>query len=208
MEIKTITDKAFQKYGFILNGYDFTQLLETLNANTEKPADHVIYQPGDQTLESLGVAAQLRDNLYGGMPIQVGYCNGYNHMLNCLEYHRGAEVNIAADNVILLLASVQQMEDGNLNTREIEAFALPAGTAVVLYETTLHYAPCCRQNDNGFRVVIILPKDTNTEKPKIEIKNSEDRLLWARNKWLIAHPESAEAASGAHVGLIGENISV
>ena len=36
----------------------------------------------------------------------------------------------------------------------------------------------------------------------------EDRRLWARNKWLLAHPESSEAAQGAWVGLTGRNIDL
>ena len=36
----------------------------------------------------------------------------------------------------------------------------------------------------------------------------EDVRFWARNKWLLAHAESKEAASGAYVGLIGENIDI
>ena len=37
---------------------------------------------------------------------------------------------------------------------------------------------------------------------------TEDALLRARNKWLVAHPESAEAADGAFAGLTGENIDI
>ena len=208
MEIKSISSEAFGAYGFVVEGYDFSQLIDTLNANTEKPEDSVIYVPGMAELEALPVAKELEENLYGGMPIQVGYCNGHNRKLNCLEYHRGSEVNIAADDVILLLAPLQQVKDGKIDTANVEAFALPAGAAVVIYETTLHYAPCCGEGKDAFRVVIVLPKDTNTDKPHIEEKNLEDSLLWARNKWLIAHPETSEAKAGAFVGLAGENITV
>ena len=62
--------------------------------------------------------------------------------------------------------------------------------------------------DPGFRVAVVLPKGTNTEKPEILPTDPEDRLLWARNKWLLAHPESAEAAHGAYVGLTGENLDI
>ena len=59
----------------------------------------------------------------------------------------------------------------------------------------------------GFRVLVALPKGTNTDKP--EIKNDgDDALLWACNKWLLAHPDSAEAKAGAYVGLTGENIKI
>jgi hypothetical protein len=33
-------------------------------------------------------------------------------------------------------------------------------------------------------------------------------MLWARNKWLIAHPDTDEAAKGAFVGLEGVNIEL
>ena len=79
---------------------------------------------------------------------------------------------------------------------------------VEVYATTLHYAPCHTDADAGFRVAVVLPRGTNTEKPEIVPSNDEDRLLWARNKWLLAHPASREAASGAWPGLRGENLDL
>ena len=38
--------------------------------------------------------------------------------------------------------------------------------------------------------------------------NDEDKLLWACNKWLLAHPESGEAAKGAVPALTGVNIDI
>ena len=32
--------------------------------------------------------------------------------------------------------------------------------------------------------------------------------MTARNKWLLAHPESNEAKTGAHIGLSGLNIDI
>ena len=112
-----------------------------------------------------------------------------------------------------MLASLQNVKNGKLNTSAVEAFYVPAGTIVQVYETTLHYAPCNAVKNGevskeGFRVIIVLPKDTNTEKPKIDEKNLNDKLLWARNKWLIAHPDSSEAKAGAFVGLSGVNIDI
>ena len=82
---------------------------------------------------------------------------------------------------------------------------MPAGTAVELYATTLHYAPCSA-GEEGFRCVIVLPKDTNLP---LESKHAgyEDALITAKNKWLIGHAEGGLDA-GAHIGLIGENVSV
>ena len=208
MEIESLSSEAFVKYGYKIEGYDFTKLLELLTGITEKPENGVIYKPGSEELESLEIAESIRDNLYGGMPIQIGYCNGSNVKLNCLEYHRGSEVVIAADDVVLLLAPMQEIRSGKIDTSLVEAFLLPAGTAALVYETSLHYAPCNAPGNDSFRTIVVLPKITNTEKPDITIHNNEDKLLWACNKWLLAHPDSPEAKRGAYIGLTGENITL
>ena len=60
----------------------------------------------------------------------------------------------------------------------------------------------------GFRVAVELPRGTNTEKPAMAPANEEDRWLWARNKWLLAHPDSQEAKQGAYIGLTGKNLDI
>ena len=208
MNIQSVFDPAFSQYGKIVTGYDFTELLSVLKKTGEQPAEGTVYVPGDAALESLAVFRELSQRFYGGMPAQLGYCNGNNHLLNCLEYHRDSELNIAADDVILLVAPLQKLKGGKLDTAEVEAFSVLAGTAVQFYETTLHYAPCTAAGKSGFRVAVLLPHGTNTVKPEIEVQNEEDRLLWACNKWLVAHPDSDEAKQGAFVGLYGENIKI
>ncbi|MCD7826768.1 MAG: DUF4867 family protein [Clostridiaceae bacterium] len=208
MKIQSVFDKAFAAYGKVTEGYDFTNLLNTLEANSEKPADSVIYVPSVEALEAADVYASLRDNCYGGMPIQIGYCNGTNTKLNCFEYHRDSEIDIAADDVILLVARQQDIIDGQIDSSKTEAFLCPKGTGVELYATTLHYAPCSAKNGQGFRVVIVLPKGTNEDKPSITPKNKEDNMLFAQNKWLVAHKDTDEAKQGAHVGITGENIDI
>lgn len=208
LKLQSVQDDAFRTFGRVVDGYDYKELLEKLDATTEQPDDAVIYVPSDAGLEATAAYADLQKNCYGGMPIQIGYCNGNNTKLNCLEYHRDSEIDVAADDVVLLLASLQDVREGKLDTSKVQAFVCPKGTAVELYATTLHYAPCNAKAGEGFRVVIVLPKGTNTDKPQIDEKNFEDKLLWACNKWLIAHADSTEASQGAFVGLIGENIDI
>ena len=43
---------------------------------------------------------------------------------------------------------------------------------------------------------------------QFEAKSFEDKRLWARNKWLLAHKDTSEAAAGAYVGLVGENTDI
>ena len=208
MKIQSVFDDAFKTYGRIVDGYDYELLLERLEATTEMPSDAVIYVPSVPELEDTPAYAQLKDNCYGGMPIQIGYCNGTNTKLNCFEYHRDSEVDIAANDAILLLARQQDIVDGQIDSSKAEAFFCPKGTAVELYATSLHYAPCSAKKGQGFRVVIVLPKGTNEKAPEITPKNVEDKYLWACNKWLLAHKDASEAAAGAHVGITGDNIDI
>ena len=142
------------------------------------------------------------------MPVQLGWCNGHNTRLNCLEYHRDSEINCGTRDFILLVAREDDIVDGRLDTARVRAFRVPAGEVVEVYATTLHYAPCSAKAGEGFRVLVALPRGTNGPRPEITPLNGEDRMLWACNKWLLAHGESAEAAQGAVVALDGENIDI
>ena len=206
MKLYSVSDPAFRPYGKVLEGYDTTALVAAMQT-VPMPASGTAYEPSIDALEACGIFDEMRDRAYGGMPIQIGMCWGYNTKLNCLEYHRDSEVNVGETDFVLLLAKEDEIEDGMLDTAKVKAFRVPAGVAVEVYATTLHYAPC-QTAETGFRVAVVLPKGTNTEKPAFEPKNEEDTWMTARNKWLLAHPDSSEAASGAYIGLTGENIDI
>lgn len=204
MQVKSVMDPSFRKYGRVLK-IETPDLLERL-AKTPAPADEVIYVASAPELEACAEYAVIRDSIYGGMPTQVGYCNGFNKKLNAVEYHRDSEINIALDGAILIVGSEQDIEDDfTYDTAKMEAFEVPAGGVVEVYGTTLHYAPCS-VGDKPFRVVIILPAGTNTDAPVLTGVLPEEKLLTHKNKWLIAHPEAG--IEGAFAGLKGENLEV
>ncbi len=208
MKLYTVTDPLFREYGAVVEGYDTGELLSVLEEKTPQSETGTEYVPEDAALMTLPIAREFRERAYGGMPVQLGWCNGYNTRLNALEYHRDSEFNVGTEDFILLLAKRSDIEDGVLDTARVKAFLCPAGTLVEVYATTLHYAPCSAEKGKGFRVCVVLPKGTNLEKPSIEVKSYEDSLLFASNKWLLAHSESSEAALGAVVALKGINIDV
>lgn len=206
MKILSVFDKEFKKYGMVVSNVN----LKPLVAELEKTpvTEQVVYQPSVRELEDTETFAQLKEITYGGMPIQIGYCNGHNGILNALEYHKDSEINVAATDAILLLGLRSDIEDDfTYDTAKVEAFLLPAGAAVEIYATSLHYAPC-GVDGNGFRVAIVLPKGTNYPY-KNERKNAggEDRLMTAVNKWLIGHPEGG-LEEGTFLGLKGINLKV
>ncbi len=207
MKIYSVYDPGFKSYGQVLSGYDTRELCQAM-LNIDLPEAGTAYEPGIDSLEACAIFPVLRDRAYGGMPIQLGMCWGHNTRLNCLEYHRDSEVNIGTHDFVLLLAREDEIVDGVLDTALVKAFRAPAGVPVEVYATTLHYAPCHVDAEAGFRTAVVLPKGTNTAKPDFEPVSEEDRWMTARNKWLLAHPDSSEAKSGAHIGLKGENLDI
>lgn len=207
MKIYSVFDPEFKSYGKVLEGYDTLELTDAMK-KIPMPSAGVSYEPSIQKLENQHIFLELSDRGFGGMPIQLGMCWGYNTRLNCLEYHRDSEINIGSSAFILLLARQDEIQGGQLDTALVKAFYVPAGAVVEVYATTLHYAPCYTDASEGFRVAVVLPRGTNTTCPLLQRKSEEDKWLAARNKWLLAHPESTEAHQGAHIGLCGDNLDI
>lgn len=209
MKIQSVKDEAFKAYGRVFPNFDATELVNAMQ-QTEAPADAVVYYPSVEELEMLWVAKNVKDSFFGELEMQIGYCNGTNHKLDAVEYHRCSEFGVAASDLILLLGKQQDIEvsedgeDFSYDSSKIEAFLVPAGTVYEMYATTLHYAPCS-VDGKPFRNVVMLPKDTNTDLGE-KGTQPEDKLLFAKNKWLIAHEEAG--IEGAYNGIKGENVSV
>lgn len=211
MKVLSVNDAAFRKYGRVVTNVDFTELVQEMK-KTPVP-EGVVYEPSVEALEALPVMQALSDTAYGEMPIQIGYCNGHNTKLNALEYHRDSEINVAATDAILMLGLLQDVEaDHTYDTSRVEAFLVPAGTAVEVYATTLHYAPCSVEG-SGFQVAVVLPRGTNYPLKKEHAKASgtatdnEDCLITAVNKWLIGHAEGG-LDEGSFLGLKGKNLDI
>lgn len=206
MKIVPVTDASFAPYGRIVEGYPVEPMLKAL---AEMPLPEGVEYVGKvDALHAVENADYLGELMFGGMPFQLGYCNGHNTKLNCLEYHRDSEFNLAPQDFILLLAKQDDIVDGKLDTSKVKAFRCPAGVLIEVYATSLHYAPCHADPAKGFQVLIGLPDKTNEDFRFANPINAEDKTLWARNKWLIAHADASEAAAGAYVGLVGENIDI
>lgn len=202
--MQSVLDAGFKKYGRVIADIDTSEIVKLMDSY-DMPED-VVYVAGDEKLENTQIHKVMEESIYGGCPVQTGYCNGYNQKLNALEYHRSSEVNVAVTDIILLLGAEQDIEpDFTYDTSKVEAFLVPAGTGIEVYGTTLHYAPC-GVDGNGFKAVVVLPKGTNTDLMTCHTKSFDDKLLTAKNKWLIAHEEAG--IEGAVCGLKGENIDI
>lgn len=207
MKILKVTDPEFRPYGTIVKGYDFAPLVAAMQQKVI-PAEGIDYVTDDPVLEALPIYRQFADGFYGGMPVGLGYCMGHNQKLNALEYHRDSEVNVAATDYIVMVGRQQDIApDGTYDSGLVELFYVPAGLAVEFYATTLHYC-ACHVREGGYAHATFLPRGTNYPLDRQATGvTQEDQILFARNKWLLAHKDGGFAPDYP-VRLLGENLTL
>lgn len=211
MHIYSVTDPEFKSYGRVWDDVPSNltaPLVEALSATPIPEGSK--YVASAPELEQVEGADTLGLLMYGGRPFQLGWCNGHNTKLNCLEYHRASEFNLGARDFILLLAKREQIVDGKLDTTCVKAFRAPAGTLVEVYATTLHYTPCM-VDDCGFQVMVALPAGTNGPRPEAAAgmpAAGDSYCYWKADKWVLCYADSPKAAEGGYVGLIGKNLDI
>lgn len=205
MEILKLSRETFLPYGRILTeDWNVKEMISTMGKFSVK--EGVTYFPSILELEETKEGKENSEKFGGGLPIEIGYCIGFNNKLDAFEYHRSSEVNIAATDMIVILGLQKDIDEKyHYDTSKAVAFMIPQGSVVEFYATTLHYAPCS-VNGNEFKAIVMLPKGTNEPVEIKQEKIGELKLITAKNKWLIAHAEAK--IPGAFVGLDGRNLSV
>lgn len=203
MKVYDVRDPEFAVYGRVVEGFDFSGVIDVMKKKPiPEPVEYVASAP---ELEALPVFKEFEERFYGQLGAELGYCMGHNDRLNGLEYHRGSEVNIAVTDHIVMVGRQQDIEPGmRYDTEKVEAFYVTEGMAVEFYATTLHYC-ACHVKEEGYAHATFLPRGTNTPLDRgFTAVTEEDRLLQARNKWLIAHPDGG-LGPGVPAGLYGPN---
>lgn len=210
-QIISVFDSDFKTYGRVISEYDFSDWVKYMEMYTGIPESGNRYVASVSELEQMPLTKTISDFLYGGMPVQVGYCNGKNSTYNGFEYHKCSEINIAVTDFMLVLGHIWDVKELTYEVDQAQVVFVPKGTAIEMYQTTLHLSPC-RTAKSGFKDIVVLAKGTNTlleHKPecwKKQMRKSEDILLLQRNKWVISHPErKALIDQGAFPGVLGEN---
>jgi hypothetical protein len=209
-KVQSVFDESFKKYGAILPVP--SDAIRAAAALIPMPEQGVAYRRSIPELEATPDFKAFLSRYGGGKPIEAGLCWGYNTRMDCMEYHRASEVNVAVTDCVVMLGDRRDIAGGTYDSSLVELFHVPAGTAVELFATTLHYAPC-QTAESGFSMIILLPDGTNEALSPEALdeaihSSGEHRMLWAVDKWLIAHPETGEAKAGALAGIRGENIDL
>ena len=202
MKILSVSDPEFKDYGTVLD-FDASAIVNYLENKAKMPEEKNLYVRDDIAMHSLKGIQEIKESIFGLGEIEVGYCNGFNSLLNCMEYHACPEVDIAADDLVLLLGTQQDVVSGVFDSSKAKAFLLKRGETVCLNPYTLHFSPC-KLSPKGFRSAIILSDKTNMDLEELK----RDAKLWKVNKWLLAHKDTVQAQNGAYIGIAGENIKI
>ena len=150
--IYSVTDPCFETYGRVISNINCNELISFMEQNTVIPEKGNIYVDSVEELERTHIAEFFKNRIYGEMPIQIGYCNGRNTTYNGFEYHKGSEINIAVTDFMLVLGHTWEIKDNTYRIEDAKVFFVEKGTAIEMYQTTLHLSPC-RVSDIGFNCI-------------------------------------------------------
>ncbi len=199
---------------FSVDSSEFASYGRKLNINTNKiikvaeeitlPKNGSLYEASVDSFEALDIAKTVKEECFGELECQVGYCYGHSNRLIAFEWHTSSEINIAVTDLILILAHTYEIIDGKIDSTSAKAFYVKKGEAIEVYATSLHFCPIEVTKD-GFGCVVALPKGTNVPLDNVH----EDKLLFRKNKWIIAHIDNIPLIDrGVIPGVHGDNIEI
>jgi len=208
-QIRSLDDPLFKSFGKVLNIQDFSSLIHYMKSYTVMPDSANNYIAHDADFEKSISNQDVFHDVFGDMPLQFGYVNGFNSKLNALEYHKSSEINVAITPLVLMLGLQKDIINQTYDYKNVAVFYIPENTAIEIYPSVLHFSPF-RVQDQGFKCAVILPYGTNMNFVKPKLSNHEENLyLFKTNKWLFAHQENQRMIQlGAYQGLIGSNYEI
>jgi hypothetical protein len=209
IQIHSVHDPEFSRFGEVLDVSEFGDLIRYLELHTTVPSvgnEYVAHRP---ELGDIASDISVIHNTFGMVPLEYGYVNGNNSKLNALEFHKSSEINVCVTPLVLLLAHIEDIDDSTIHSSKVTAFYIPQNTAIEVYSTTLHFSPC-KVTDSGFKCAVILPYGTNME--FVSAKGNQgkySKFLFKTNKWLLNHPENTRMVELNAISAIhGENIEI
>ena len=203
IEFYSITDTEFESFGRVIKKINADEIIKTAKKikNPESGSSYIASLP---EFEMLAVTEQIENELFGFLPVQLGYCWGHNNTFNAAEWHICSEINIAVTDFVLILGHIWDIQNDKIDSSRFKAFYVSEGSIVELYATSLHFCPC-QVKKSGFGCVVALSKQTNTTLER----TPGDKKLFRKNKWLIAHETNQSLIEkGAVCGITGVNYKI
>lgn len=201
-----VDDPKFDPYGkahWDIDAKDFTAAVK--KAFTGKMGDQAVYEPKVDALQNLPLVAQIKDAVYGGKAVQVGWVYGNNANLDYMEFNGAPVTLIPVYNTVVFMAAKTDLDQSTfkLSVGKTALFYLPGDSVVELLPDTLHSAPIRIANATGQLTVVIVPEGVGVGSAS---KGSGiDQALFAPGRWIFGF---ADNKAGYFAGLDGTNTNI
>ena len=205
-KIIPVTDPSFAQYGAIYSNYDLDSINKIMDKQANPSGTRYIENIPELTKDPI-IQSIARD-LFAGMPVSVGATIGHSVEFTAFEYHQSSEVNIMADDVIMVLAKRQTLEQFGTIDPNVDAkmFYVPKNTVIELYNDTLHYTPL-EVYQSGYKVIVMVVSGTNDKLP--EGFHTNNPRVVKKGKFQVVHPVRKDKIDlGYQVALEGKVIKV
>jgi hypothetical protein len=209
--ISAVSDASFCSYGRVHAGFACASLVDYMD-RTITVTDALVCEPDAIGMDRFPDETRpIQRQVFAGVEhLQLGWVHGRNGSLSSLEYHKGAEVVIAATVMLVFMGLVQDIvwPDGTYDLSRVQAFLVPRGTVYEVFPWCLHSAPQHVRAAEGFACALMLPRGTSDPIDFVPERGGEAKLMHRRNTWMLAHPDDPVLGGGVHCGLLGRTIEL
>jgi hypothetical protein len=201
-----VDDPKFDAYGkahWDIDAKDFTAAVT--KAFTGTMGEEAVYEPKVDALQNLPLVDQIKQTIYEGKAVRVGWVYGNNANLDYMEFNGARVTLIPVYNTVVFVAAKTDLDQSTfkLSVGKTSLFYLPAGSVVELLPDTLHSAPIRVANATGQLTVVIVPEGVGVGSAS---KGSGiDQALFAPGRWLFGFPDNK---AGFFAGLDGTNTNI
>jgi len=161
-----VDEESFTTYGtprWDLDSSEFAQaMLDTFDGELGQES---VYEPAVESLQDDPFIAQIRDVIYNGEPVQVGWIYGNTGDLE-LMYHTAVSTTLVPANDVMLFAGVDSDIDassGAIDSKNTSPYFTPHNSVIEIGPNSLFSIPIRAIKESGQLTAVILPQGAALE---------------------------------------------
>jgi len=201
-----IDDPKFDLFGKAHWELDSTELTQAAQAAFRgEMGEQVVYEPKVEALQGLPFVEQIKQTIYGGKAVQVGWAYGKNANLDFMETNGVTVTVIPVYNAVYFIGGKADVDPTTwlYPVKKAQAFYFPANSVAELLPDTLRSAPIRVADETGQLTIIVVPEGVAVG--TASAGTGFDQALAAASRWVFAFPDNP---FGFYAGLDGKNINI
>lgn len=201
-----IDDPKFGLFGkahWELDASAFTQAAQA--AFRGEMGEQVVYEPMVKALQDHPFVEQIKQTIYAGQAVQVGWAYGKNANLDFMETNGVTVTVIPVYNAVYFIGGKADVDTTTwlYPVEKAQAFYFPANSVTELQPDTLRSAPIRVSDEVGQLTIVVVPEGVALG--TASAGEGFDQALAAANRWVLAFPDNS---FGFFAGLDGSNINI